>query len=480
MRVLVAPDKFKGSLSAAQVADSIGEGLREAGVDDIRLPLADGGDGSVAAALSAGFQLRACAVVDAIGQRRSSCLAVGGSTAVVEVANTCGMQTFPAGVAAPILSSSFGFGEAIAAALRFGARRMVLALGGSASTDGGLGMLAALGYQFYDVTGLRVAATAQNLHRVHQLCRHDAVDLSGIELVIATDVTNPLTGPRGAARVFGPQKGATPADIRFLESGLANLVDAVGRSGWHDAEDLATSPGAGAAGGCGFAAMVLGGTAVSGAAYFLDLLGFDDHLSRVDVVVTGEGRLDDQTLNGKLPAVVARRAAPTPAIAVVGTNDLRSDTDLFAEIHSVAELAGSDTAADVALTADVLRRVGGCLGERLRQASRNSTMANGITPFDRTVLTPAMEQQLDRFDRQLMTWLQHWAPYGGPPEDELLSEFGMSRARLNQHVRDILAAASVDKLSSADRELFRLASSIARDRPSIPERTVPRFKRDRP
>lgn len=364
MRVLVAPDKFKGSLTAAEVADSLGKGLHEAGIDVIRMPLADGGDGSVAAALAAGFRPHACAVADAKGLRRSSCMALDGATAVVEVANTCGMQTLPAGVHAPMISSTFGFGEAVAAAVQLGARRVVLALGGSASTDGGLGMLAALGFRFCDATGRPVAATAWNLHRVHRLFRADGVDMTGVDLVIASDVTNPLTGSRGAASVFGPQKGATPADVTFLDAGLANLVDAVARSGWPDADDLANSPGAGAAGGCGFAAMVLGGTVVAGADFFLDLLGFDEQLSEVDVVVTGEGRLDDQTMNGKLPAVVARRAAPRPAIAVVGRNDLTFETELFAEIHTVVEFADSDPAVNGALTAEILRRMGRCIGRR--------------------------------------------------------------------------------------------------------------------
>jgi glycerate 2-kinase len=365
MHVLVAPDKFKGSLSAAQVAESLGKGLRQAGIDAILMPLADGGDGSVAAALTAGFRPHACAVADAVGRRRSSCMALYGDTAVVEVANTCGMQTLPAGSPAP-MSSTFGFGEAIANAVRLGARRVVLALGGSASTDGGLGMLAALGFHVCDAAGRPMAATAQNLHRVHRLHRDDAVDLTGIDLLIAADVTNPLTGPRGAALVFGPQKGASQADIDFLEAALANLVDAITRSGWDDADVLAKAPGAGAAGGCGFAAMVLGGTVVSGAEYFLDLLGFDEQLADAAVVVTGEGRLDNQTLKGKLPSVVARRAAPTPAIAVVGRNDLTSQTDLFAEIHTVVGLADTDPTVNGALTADILRRMGRCIGRRLR------------------------------------------------------------------------------------------------------------------
>ena len=315
MQVLIAPDKFKGSLSAAKVADQLAKGLAETGVETVTLPLADGGDGSVAAALGAGFRPHACTVTNAAGEPASASIAISDTTAVVEVANTCGLATLPPGIRAPMTASSYGFGEAIRQAVAMGARKIVLALGGSASTDGGTGMIAALGYQLHDTNGQIVPASSQNLRQIRTVRANDAVDLTGIELIVASDVTHPLTGPNGAAEVFGPQKGATLVDIDRLEAGLDNFVDAVERSGWPDARKLATTPGAGAAGGCGFAAILLGAKVVSGADYFLDLLGFDQHRQGVDLVITGEGRLDRQTLSGKLPATVARRAAPAPVIA---------------------------------------------------------------------------------------------------------------------------------------------------------------------
>jgi glycerate kinase len=241
---------------------------------------------------------------------------------------------------------------------------LVLALGGSASTDGGTGMLAALGYRFHDINGDDVVATTTNLHRIHTVHSGDAVDLRGFELIVASDVTSPLTGPGGAAAVFGPQKGATLADIDYLEAGLLNLVAAMQRSGWADGQLLAASPGAGAAGGCGFAATILGARIASGADYFLDLLDFQNHCKEADLVITGEGRLDQQTLAGKLPAAVARRAAPTSVIAVGGRNDLQSQTTPFIETYAVADYSDTDTAHDNRRTARLLELIGARIGQR--------------------------------------------------------------------------------------------------------------------
>jgi glycerate kinase len=369
MRVLIAPDKFKGSLSATAVADNLAKGFVEAGVETATLPLADGGDGSVAAALAAGFQPHACTVADALGRPRPTTIAVRGSTAVIELASSCGLSTLPSGVLAPMTASSYGFGEAIRYAIGLGARRLVLALGGSASTDGGTGILSALGYHFCDISGNDLSPTAQNLNRTRRVRCGDAVDLRGIELIAASDVTSTLLGPSGAAAIFGPQKGASLAQIDRLEAGLKTLVAAMQRSGWSDADACALAPGAGAAGGCGFAAMMLGAQIVSGADYFLDLLGFDQRLRDVDLVVTGEGRLDNQTLAGKLPVAVARRASPIPVIAVVGRNDLGDQATPFREVFAVADRSDTDTAGDGRRTAILLREIGTHVGYRLQGCS---------------------------------------------------------------------------------------------------------------
>ncbi len=366
MRVLIAPDKFKGSLTAAEVGEHLAKGLAEAGAHSRTLPLADGGDGSVAAALASGFHPYTTSVHGATGRSHSGVVAFDGDTAIVEVANTCGLATLPGGVRAPMTASSYGFGEAIRAALTLARTRLVLALGGSASTDGGIGMLAALGYRFVDRAGELLAPTAKNLDRIHCIDSRRAVDLGGIDLVVAGDVTSPLLGLSGAAAVFGPQKGSTAAQVAQLDAGLANLVAAFSRSGHARADTAARAPGSGAAGGIGFAAMLLGATTASGAEYFLDLLDFDHVVGDADLVITGEGRLDHQTLQGKLPAVVALRAAPTPVVAVVGRNDLNNDTATtgFADIFAVADLTDSDTSRDAQRTAELLHHIGTHIGTR--------------------------------------------------------------------------------------------------------------------
>ena len=172
---------------------------------------------------------------------------------------------------------------------------------------------------------------------------------------------NPLTGPDGTAAVYGPQKGADPAQVSALDAGLTHLVDRLVAAGRPDAPRLAATPGAGAAGGLGFAGLLLGGRVVSGAGYFLDLLRFEAHLDGCDLVVTGEGRIDDQTLHGKLPAVVARRAAPLPVIAVVGRSDLGGDAcrlmGLHA-VHAIAERTDGNPANDPGLSARLLVELG--------------------------------------------------------------------------------------------------------------------------
>ena len=387
MRVLVAPDKFKGSLTAVEVASAIGEGLDAAGVASLALPLADGGDGSVAAALSSGFTPRTVAVRGADGRLVDADYAVDATTAVVEVASTCGLSTLAAGVLAPMTASSYGFGQAVRAAFETGSgaasssvpgagvRRLVLALGGSASTDGGAGMLAALGVRFLDGRGRDVLPSGGNLLDLAGVDATGLVDLAGFELVVATDVTNPLLGGNGAATVFGPQKGATPEQVRRLDAGLTHLAlllaeaPAPGAARPGAPRGLAEEPGAGAAGGIGFACRWLGARRVPGADFFLDLLGFDDAVAGCDAVVTGEGRIDAQTLAGKLPAVVAARSAPRPVYAVVGRSDLSDDQRRrlgLREVYALARLSEADSHRDPQLSFRLARLAGERIGRSLR------------------------------------------------------------------------------------------------------------------
>ncbi|GGL03328.1 glycerate kinase [Nocardia jinanensis] len=371
MRVLVAPDKFKGSLAASEVADRLAEGLAAAGVDSDRIPLADGGDGSVDAAVAAGFAPHPVTVAGAAGAPRCGLIAVGDGAAVVEVANTCGLTTLPAGRMLPLDASSLGMGQAMSQALRYRPRRLVLALGGSASTDGGMGLLAALGFTFADARGRPLRACGRNSGRVHTVDSSRAARPTGVEIVVAGDVTNPLLGPDGAAAVYGPQKGATAAEVRFLDAGLNNLVRAFARSGYPDAMAVAATAGAGSAGGIGFAALLLGGKFVSGAEYFLDLLEFDRHLPGADLVVTGEGSIDEQTANGKLPTVLARRSHPVPVIAVAGRSTLSREQwgpAGFTDIYSLGDYTDRDTAGDPELTRQLLTRIGRQIGRTMAAA----------------------------------------------------------------------------------------------------------------
>jgi glycerate kinase len=368
MRVLVAPDKFKGSLTAAEVADAVTRGLTSTGAKAVTLPLADGGDGSVAAALTAGFGCRRADVRDADRVLEAE-FALREGTAVVEVANTCGLATLTSGRLAPMTSSSYPFGQAVLAALQAGARQIVLALGGSASTDGGAGLLAALGARFLDAAERPVEPVGHQLGTIAHVDTSTMVELGDVELVVATDVTNPLLGADGAAAVFGPQKGADIDQVRVLEAGLANLVRVLPDHGGRRPADLADEAGAGAAGGLGFACRWLGAHRVPGAEFFLDLLGFDDVARDCDVVVTGEGCMDSQTLGGKLPAIVARRSSPRPVYAVVGRSlvDAVEQTALgLRGVYSLSEMTTADPSIDPGLSRTLATRAGTHIANDLR------------------------------------------------------------------------------------------------------------------
>ncbi|MBT3153212.1 glycerate kinase [Streptomyces sp. CHD11] len=321
--MLVAADKFKGSLTAVEVAGRVMAGLRRV-VPDLEveaLPVADGGDGTVAAAVAAGFERREARVTGPLGDPVTAAFALREGTAVVEMAEASGLQRLPEGVLAPLTASTYGSGELLRAALDAGARSVVFGVGGSATTDGGAGMLSALGARLLTAGGDPVAPGGGGLAGLA------SADLSGldprlssVEFVLASDVDNPLTGPKGAPAVYGPQKGASPEDVETLDAALAHfakvLEDAVGAR----AAEYAVSPGAGAAGGVGFGVLLLGAGFRPGIEVMLDVLGFAPALERADLVITGEGSLDGQTLHGKAPAGVAAaaRAADKDVVAVCG------------------------------------------------------------------------------------------------------------------------------------------------------------------
>ncbi len=383
MRVLVAPDKFKGSLTAHEVATCLSDGLSSVGHLTTDLPLADGGDGSVDAAVSAGARRQLVTVTGAAGETRTGSIAVRGRTAIVEVANLCGLATLPATRRLPLDASSIGVGQAVRAALEAGADTMVLALGGSASTDGGAGLLSSLGFRFLDQTGSPIVPGGRGLANVASVDTEHARDLSGVGIIVAGDVNNPLTGPRGAATVYGPQKGADPTMVCHLDDGLTHLVTALATAGFADAPDLARQPGAGSAGGIGFAAMLLGAQMVSGAEYFLNLLDIDRHLASADLVVTGEGSLDEQTEQGKLLGVLAERVRPRPLVAVAGRSTLprsRWQQAGFEAVHTLRDHTRMPTADNPELTASILTLIGRKIGRTYPSDAEPPKMLDVVSP----------------------------------------------------------------------------------------------------
>lgn len=368
-RVLVAADKFKGSLTAVQVAERITAGLRRV-VPDVEveaLPVADGGDGTVDAAVAAGFERREVRVAGPLGHEVTAAFALRGDTAVVEMAEASGLQRLPADVFAPLTASTYGSGELLRAALDAGVRTIVFGVGGSATTDGGAGMLSALGARFLDADGEPVPPGGGGLAEVAR------ADLSGldprlasVDLVLASDVDNPLTGPKGAPAVYGPQKGASPDDVAALDAALSRYVEVLEAALGSRAAEYAGSPGAGAAGGIGYGALLLGARFRAGIEVMLDVLGFAPALERAQLVITGEGSLDQQTLHGKAPAGVATaaRAAGKEVVAVCGRLALPPEALGRAGIRRAYPLtdAEPDVARCIAEAGPILERVAERIG----------------------------------------------------------------------------------------------------------------------
>jgi glycerate kinase len=430
--VVVASDSFKGSLTSLQVGDAVRLGLLDVAphAEVVVVPIADGGEGTVAAAVAAGWRAVPVAVHGPTGLSVTATVAVRGgredlapipvaeqgliprigtaapqrstadtrhrtpdppplqpeetpTVALVEMADVCGLGRLPDAVPAPLTASSRGLGEAIRAALDLGAAEVIVGVGGSASTDGGAGMLAALGARLLDAGGVDLPDGGAALARLAHL------DLSGLDprlahtyIALAADVDSPLLGPTGAAAVFAPQKGATPAEVDLLEAALTHWADVVES---HPDVPISTNrslqgqeggvprvtdwsmggrmPGAGAAGGIGFALMaVLGAHRRSGIDVVLDLVGLDAALSRADLVITGEGSLDAQTLTGKAVRGVATRATAhgIPVVAVCGRRIL-DDAGLTAlglrAAYPLTELE-PDVRRSMEAAAALLRRTG--------------------------------------------------------------------------------------------------------------------------
>jgi glycerate kinase len=321
LRVVVAPDKFKGSLGAADAAAVIAAGVRDVvpAAACVPVPMADGGDGTVDAFLATGAVARTVRVTGPLGAPVDAAYARDGAVAIVEMAAASGLELVR-GTRDARRATTRGTGELLRDALDGGAARVVLGIGGSATTDGGAGALAALGARFLDAAGAELEPSPEALARVAR------VDLAGldprlraVDLAVACDVDNPLLGPAGAAAVYGPQKGASPADVAFLDGVLARLADAMTAA---TGRDLRALPGAGAAGGLGWAlASACGARLERGVALVAEVRGLARALDGADWCFTGEGRIDEQTLRGKVVDGVAAlaRAARVPVIAFGGS-----------------------------------------------------------------------------------------------------------------------------------------------------------------
>ncbi|MFF6950445.1 glycerate kinase [Streptomyces iakyrus] len=326
-RVVVAPSGFKESLSAEAAADAIAAGVRRVlpGADLDLVPLVDGGEGTaLALAAATGGRIVTTAATGPVGETIAAHFALlgGGDIAVVEMSAVAGLSLVPHGLRDPGATTTYGVGELIRAALDTGVRRILVGCGDSGTSDGGAGALQALGARLLDAEGRELPHGGRELTRLHRI-DPTGLDprLTGVELLVACNPFNVLCGERGVARVFGPQKGATPAQVEELSAALENWAFVLTRDAAVPDSDLRSGPGTGASGGLGAGLAALGARLLPRFDVLLDHLDLDARLARADLVVTAEGALDHQTPRGKVPAEVARRAKlhGRPVLALAGT-----------------------------------------------------------------------------------------------------------------------------------------------------------------
>ncbi|MFJ3623605.1 glycerate kinase [Streptomyces iakyrus] len=326
-RVVVAPSGFKESLSAEAAADAIAAGVRRVlpGADLDLVPLVDGGEGTaLALAAATGGRIVTTAATGPVGETIAAHFALlgGGDTAVVEMAAVAGLSLVPRDLRDPGATTTYGVGELIRAALDTGVRRILVGCGDSGTSDGGAGALQGLGARLLDAEGRELPHGGRELTRLHRI-DPTGLDprLTEVELLVACNPYNVLCGERGVARVFGPQKGATPAQVEELSAALENWAFVLTRDAAVPGSDLRSGPGTGASGGLGAGLAALGARLLPRFDVLLDHLDLDARLARADLVVTAEGALDHQTPRGKVPAEVARRAKlhGRPVLALAGT-----------------------------------------------------------------------------------------------------------------------------------------------------------------
>lgn len=326
MKVVIAPDSFKGCLLSADVARAIADGVRAASAEaeTVVVPLADGGEGTVQALVEAtGGTYVSRTVEGPLGEPVEAVFGMlgDGHTAVVEMAAASGLPLVPEDKRDPTLTSTYGTGELIRAALNLGARQIIVGIGGSATTDGGCAMAQALGVEFYDKQGQRIERVTggrlQDVAHIDMSRRDERVE--GLRVRVACDVDNPLYGPEGAARVYSPQKGATPEQVELLDAGLKHLAEVIRKD---VGVDVANMPGAGAAGGLGAGLVAfLGASLERGVRIVVEAVGLAEKMRGADLAITGEGKIDKQTAYGKTPAGVVEVAKPlgVPVVALGGS-----------------------------------------------------------------------------------------------------------------------------------------------------------------
>jgi glycerate kinase len=347
MRVLVCPDKFRGTLSARQAAEAIEMGWRRARPDDdvVVLPLADGGEGTLdalAPAHDTDARRIERRVAGPLGDPVDAALGVRGDVGIVEIALASGLQLVAEDRRDPLRATTRGTGELMAAAIERGARTVLVCLGGSATNDGGVGMAVALGGRFLDGAGEPIADGGAGLLGLARIDVGPVLTaLRTIDVVAVTDVDTPLCGPAGASVTFGPQKGASTDDVVLLDRALAHLAAVAARD---LGVDRSHDPGAGAAGGLGFGLLAFcGGRIRPGVEVVMEAVGFAAHLAEADLVITGEGSFDEQSLRGKVPAGVlaAAREANTPVAIACGVATVSA---AGATVRSLVDLVGAEVA----------------------------------------------------------------------------------------------------------------------------------------
>lgn len=361
MKIVIAPDSFKGSASSRDIANWIEQGIHSVipNCETVKVEIGDGGEGSLDAILKSGFSSHTIEVAGPLGNPVSAQLAIKEQITFIEMAQASGLAL---GEKDALNSSSFGTGQMIYEALNMGAKTIILAVGGTATTDAGAGALQALGVKLKDSSGEEVAPGGASLKHCAE------IDLSGLDprlsevsFILASDVTNPLLGSLGTARVFSPQKGATPEDVEILEESLSHFATLAGNQ-------FASQPGSGAAGGFGFMAYTfLGATAQSGIDVILDLIDFDSQLIGADFIITGEGKFDSQSVQGKAPWGILRRAKKIaiPTFLVCGD----ADTDQSTTFKEIFTLTAIEPDIDVCIKnpAPLVKIIGAQIAELIKE-----------------------------------------------------------------------------------------------------------------